>query len=136
VVVDEPYVFIGGTSRPTISLTESDMALLCLDIATGDIVWDFTWDQGFGHEEVDGLVVEADAIYQMPLTKLLVSTMGMESGWFSPAQVGGNTERGWYSLPILQEKYLHATNDGRIIQNIWANMRSILQQYIESQKDM
>ena len=63
VVVDEPYVFVGGTSRPSISLTESDMALLCLDMNTGEVVWDFIWDQGFGYEEVDGLVVESDAIY-------------------------------------------------------------------------
>jgi hypothetical protein len=63
VVVDEPFVFVGGTSRPSISLTESDMVLLCLDITSGEIVWDFTWDQGYGYEEVDGLVVEADAIY-------------------------------------------------------------------------
>lgn len=63
VVVNEPYVYVGGTSRPSISLTDSNMALLCLDMNTGAVVWNFTWDQGFGYEEVDGLVVEADAIY-------------------------------------------------------------------------
>lgn len=63
VVVKEPYVFIGGTNHPSIGLTDSNMALLCLDIYSGDLVWDFTWDQGFGYEELDGLVVEDDAIF-------------------------------------------------------------------------
>ena len=63
VVVHEPYVYIGGTSRPSISLTESDMALLSLDMESGALMWDFTWDQGFGYEELDGLIVEKDAIY-------------------------------------------------------------------------
>jgi hypothetical protein len=61
--VKEPHVYIGGTSRPSISLTESNMALLSLDMQTGAIEWDFTWDQGFGYEEVDGLIVEKDATY-------------------------------------------------------------------------
>jgi hypothetical protein len=63
VVVKEPYVFIGGTNHSSISLTDSNMVLLSLDMNSGEIVWDFTWDQGFGYEEVDGLVVEDDAIY-------------------------------------------------------------------------
>jgi hypothetical protein len=30
---------------------------------TGAVAWDFTWGQGFGYQEVDGLIVEKDAIY-------------------------------------------------------------------------
>jgi hypothetical protein len=63
VVVEQPYVYIGGTTRPSISLSESDMAVLCLNMDTGAVIWEFTWDQGFGYEEVDGVVVETDAIY-------------------------------------------------------------------------
>jgi len=39
------------------------MAVLALDMNTGRVLWSFTWGQGFGYEEVDGLVVDGGYIY-------------------------------------------------------------------------
>ena len=63
VVVSEPYLYVGGLTHTAAALTEADMALLALDTNTGKIVWEFTWGQGYGYEELDGLVVESDDIY-------------------------------------------------------------------------
>lgn len=63
VTVAEPFVYIGGLTHTSIDLTEADMAVLELDMESGQILWEFTWGQGYGYEEVDGLVVEEDAIY-------------------------------------------------------------------------
>jgi hypothetical protein len=64
VVVKEPYVYVGGlTYTSAINLTEADMAVLALNAQDGSLAWNFTWGQGFGYEEVDGLVVENDSIY-------------------------------------------------------------------------
>jgi hypothetical protein len=61
--VAEPYVYVGGLTQTSIGLTEADMAVLALDMRSGQILWDFTWGQGYGYEEVDGLIVEPEAIY-------------------------------------------------------------------------
>ncbi|MBI4731064.1 MAG: PQQ-like beta-propeller repeat protein [Chloroflexi bacterium] len=61
--VDEPFVYIAGLTHTDAGLTEADMAVLGLDTESGQILWEFTWGQGFGYEEADGLVVEEDAIY-------------------------------------------------------------------------
>ena len=45
------------------NLTDAEMAVLALDAVSGGILWEFTWGQGYGYQEVDGLVVEGDAIY-------------------------------------------------------------------------
>ena len=64
VVVDWPVVYVGGYSQNALGLSQTmDMALAAFDAETGDFLWDFIWDQGFGYEELDGLVVEDDAIY-------------------------------------------------------------------------
>ena len=63
VTVSEPLVLVGGLVNTAISPTEADMAVLALDMATGQVLWTFTWGQGFGYEEVDGLVVDGDFIY-------------------------------------------------------------------------
>lgn len=63
VVVSEPYVYVGGLAHTSMNLTEADMALLALDASTGKVLWKFTWGQGFGYEEVDGLAVDGENIY-------------------------------------------------------------------------
>ena len=63
VYVEEPYVYVGGTQHTSVALDQADMAVLALDMNTGEILWDFTWGQGFGYEEVDGLVAEGDYLY-------------------------------------------------------------------------
>lgn len=61
--VAEPFVYVGGLTHTAAGLTEADMAVLALDANTGSLLWEFTWGQGFGYEEVDGLVVDGDYIY-------------------------------------------------------------------------
>ena len=63
VTVDEPYLYVGGLVHTQISLIEADMAILSLNMETGEILWDFSWGQGFGYEEVDGLFVDGEDIY-------------------------------------------------------------------------
>jgi outer membrane protein assembly factor BamB len=63
VTVSEPYLYVGGLTHTAMALTEADMAVLALDMNSGKILWEFTWGQGFGYEEVDGLVVDGDYIY-------------------------------------------------------------------------
>ena len=63
VTVSEPLVFVGGLVNTAITPTEADMEVLALDMQTGQVQWTFTWGQGFGYEEVDGLVVNGDSIY-------------------------------------------------------------------------
>jgi hypothetical protein len=64
VAVSEPVVYIGGlTYSSPVDLTEADMAVLALDADDGSLLWEFTWGQGFGYEEVDGLVVDGDSLF-------------------------------------------------------------------------
>jgi len=74
--VDEPYVYVGGLTQDSIDLTQADMTVLALDAATGKILWEFVWGQGFGYEEVDGLVAEGDYIFV--------------SGWTTSEKTGGD----------------------------------------------
>ena len=39
------------------------MIILALDLQDGSVVWETTYDQGYGYEEVDGLVADGDEIY-------------------------------------------------------------------------
>lgn len=75
-VVDEPYLYVGGLAHTAMSMTEADMALLALDAGSGEVLWDFSWGQGFGYEETDGLVVDGDYIYL--------------SGWTTSEKTGGD----------------------------------------------
>jgi hypothetical protein len=63
VTVSEPLVLVGGLVNTAINPTEADMEVLALDMTTGQVLWTFTWGQGFGYEEVDGLVVDGESIY-------------------------------------------------------------------------
>ncbi len=62
VAVAEPHVLVGGTKWTGIWTNSCDMALACWT-TEGDSLWDFTWDGGYGYEELDGLVVDGDTIY-------------------------------------------------------------------------
>jgi hypothetical protein len=74
--VQEPYIYVGGTQHTSASFTEADMAILELDMATGQVLWSFTWGQGFGYQEVDGLVAEGNYLYA--------------SGWTTGKTTGGD----------------------------------------------
>jgi hypothetical protein len=61
--VSPPYLLVGGEQDHSLNINQADMIVLALDLEDGKLVWEYTYDQGFGYEEVDGLVVEGDAIY-------------------------------------------------------------------------
>jgi hypothetical protein len=61
--VDEPYVYVGGTVYRSGGFEDSDMVVLALDAGDGHVVWEFTWGKENVYDEVDGLIVEQDAIY-------------------------------------------------------------------------
>jgi hypothetical protein len=63
VAVAEPYVYVGGLQNNSLSLFDSDMIVLALDMDDGRLVWKFNWGQGFGYQEVDGLVVDGDHLF-------------------------------------------------------------------------
>jgi hypothetical protein len=54
---------VGGLTYSAANLTQADMAILALDATDGHLLWDFTWGQGYGYEEVDGLVVDGDSLF-------------------------------------------------------------------------
>ena len=56
-------LYMGGRTDKQLPLTSGDIAVVAFDIHDGRKIWDFTWDQGYGYEEVDGLVVDGGFIY-------------------------------------------------------------------------
>jgi len=64
-IVDENagVVYAAGLTHASMGLTDADMLVLALDAGTGAQLWDFTWGQGYGYEEVDGLVVEGNRLF-------------------------------------------------------------------------
>jgi hypothetical protein len=63
VVAAGDRVLVGGLQYSSANPLDADMAVLSLDAATGKVAWSFTWGQGYGYEEVDGLAVEGGDIY-------------------------------------------------------------------------
>jgi hypothetical protein len=61
--VHDPYVYVGGRTVESLRLDTSDMILLAFNMADGSLAWEFTWDQGYGYEEIDGIIAEDDAIF-------------------------------------------------------------------------
>ncbi len=61
--VSPPYLLVGGEQDHSLNIAQSDMIVLALDLGDGHIVWEFSYDQGFGYEEVDGLVADGEFIY-------------------------------------------------------------------------
>jgi outer membrane protein assembly factor BamB len=55
--------YVGGINNHAFSLSSSDMLVLAVDTATGDTLWSTVWDQGYGYEEVDDVLVGSDGIY-------------------------------------------------------------------------
>jgi hypothetical protein len=61
--VSPPYLLVGGEQDHSINFAQADMLVLALDLEDGHVVWEFSYDQGFGYEEVDGLVADEESIY-------------------------------------------------------------------------
>ncbi len=56
-------VYVGGLQNTSMQPTDAHMAVIALDANDGHLLWEFTWGQGFGYQEVNGLVVDGDSIY-------------------------------------------------------------------------
>ncbi len=64
ITVVGPVVYVGGlTQHGPAYPHDADMAVIALSADDGALLWQFTWDQGFGYEEVDGLVKDGDYLY-------------------------------------------------------------------------
>ena len=50
------YVYVGGRTFTSFSLTSANMFVLKFQASNGSLVWNKTWDGGNGYDEVDGLV--------------------------------------------------------------------------------
>ncbi len=61
--VSPPYLLVGGEQDHSFDISQSDMLILALDLQDGSLIWETIYDQGFGYEEVDGLVAEGGFIY-------------------------------------------------------------------------
>lgn len=64
-------VYLGGRIDSTAALDGSggNALVLCYDKTYGALSWNYVWDQGFGYEEIDGLIVQPDGIYLSGWTK-------------------------------------------------------------------
>lgn len=73
--VSPPYLLAGGEQDDSMNIAQADMLVLALNLEDGSVAWEFRYDQGFGYEEVDGLVADGEDIYI--------------SGW-TTSEAGGN----------------------------------------------
>lgn len=70
------FLLAGGEQEISLDVRQADMALVAFDLHDGHLRWEFTFDQGFGYEEIDGLAIEGGEIYV--------------SGWTTGAQTGND----------------------------------------------
>ena len=68
VVVAEPFVYVGGNSESAANALNpyrpaTDMAIIALRADTGALAWERVHDFAGAYDEVDGIVVEDDAVY-------------------------------------------------------------------------
>ncbi|MFC2088682.1 T9SS type A sorting domain-containing protein [Calditrichota bacterium] len=55
--------YVGGIADHSFGQPSADMLIFTVDTFSGDTLWSTVWDQGFGYEEVDGIMVGTDGIY-------------------------------------------------------------------------
>ncbi|MFK7773221.1 MAG: T9SS type A sorting domain-containing protein [Saprospiraceae bacterium] len=67
--VTDNVVYLGGRTCKTIGIDSCDVLVFTTDVNTGETGWEFTWDGGYGYEEVDGISVETDEIILTGWTK-------------------------------------------------------------------
>jgi hypothetical protein len=70
-------VYLGGRFDSTAAIDGSggNALVLSYNVTDGNYNWHYIWDQGFGYEEIDGLVVQADGIYLSGWSKGQTSDM-------------------------------------------------------------
>ncbi len=76
VKADGDTVYVGGLTQLSANPADAQMVVLALDASDGRQQWQFTWGQGVGYQEVDGLTADGNAIYV--------------SGWTTSAKTGND----------------------------------------------
>jgi len=61
--VKAPYVYVAGRTDKAVVPTSADAVVLAFSMNDGSLLWQYTWDGSYGYEEIDGLVIEENAIY-------------------------------------------------------------------------
>jgi hypothetical protein len=61
--VTDSVIYVGGRTCRAIGIDSCDALFFTTDANTGVTGWDFTLDNGFGYEEIDGIAIESDGIY-------------------------------------------------------------------------
>jgi hypothetical protein len=72
--VSGSVVYIAGRTDSTADPNQGDVLVATLNSSDGIFNWHYTFDQGFGYEEVDGISIQPDGIY------LTGWTQGRQSG--------------------------------------------------------
>lgn len=62
-------VYLGGRTDTFGAVDSADALVVCYNTSDGSLNWDYRYDQGFGYEEVDGLLIQPDGIYFTGWTK-------------------------------------------------------------------
>lgn len=60
--VTDSLVYLGGRTCRTIGIDSCDVLFFTTETNAGLSNWNFTWDGGFGYEEIDGIALESDGI--------------------------------------------------------------------------
>lgn len=61
--VKSPNVYVAGRQDTGWWVSTANALVLAYDLNNGKQLWQYTWDQGYGYEEIDGLVPQSDGIY-------------------------------------------------------------------------
>jgi len=69
VKVNSNKIYLAGRSDTSGALGSANALVSCYNINDGSFNWDYGYDQGFGYEEIDGLIVQPDGIYLTGWTK-------------------------------------------------------------------
>lgn len=63
VQVKDPDVFVAGRADASLLPASGDALVISYAQSNGAIQWDYSWDGGFGYEEIDGVVAESSGIF-------------------------------------------------------------------------
>lgn len=63
VQVKNPDVFVAGRADASLLPASGDALVISYAQSNGAFQWDYTWDGGFGYEEIDGVVAEPSGIF-------------------------------------------------------------------------
>jgi len=62
-VATDTVIYVGGrTCRTLFGIDSCDVLFYAVDVETRETKWSFTWDGGYGYEEIDGISLQEDGI--------------------------------------------------------------------------